>query len=274
MGDFMKKNKKLVQVRCVIGAFLFFLSVFLFQFVAASFGMLIYSMMGRDTQTATFIIFVSMLAAMFSIVWFGYWYHSLRFRIEKFSYRKVFSGPRVLAMIGIGIGGCVSISILLSLLNQFFPSWLQGYENNMSLFSESNQVLTMMYTLLIAPVSEELVFRGVIMNRFCMGFSFLTANVLQAALFGLFHMNLVQGLYAFILGMVLGLIWLMTETIFASMAVHMLFNTTNVILQWIFPEGKPISTSFLYTIFLLSILFFTAGLWYTIRKCLIEEENR
>lgn len=272
-GSDMEENKKLVQVRCTITALSFFLSIYLLQCVAVLFGILIFQVMGMDTKSNTFIIFVSMLGALFSLAWCGYWYEGYRTRSEDFSYRKAFSGARILALSGIGVGGCVSISILLTLLHQIVPSWFENYQDTMSNFTQGNQILTILYVLLIGPVSEEIIFRGVIMNRLCQGFPFMAANLVQAALFGVYHKNLVQAIYAFVLGFVFGMVWLMTETIVASIGVHILFNATNVLLQQIFPVGKPVSLALFYMVFLLCVLLFSAGLWYTIRNCFIEEDK-
>lgn len=48
-------------------------------------------------------------------------------------------------------------------------------------------------TVILAPVVEELVFRGLTLRLLRRsGFSFLVANIIQAVLFGCYHMNLVQ----------------------------------------------------------------------------------
>ncbi|MCH5267057.1 MAG: CPBP family intramembrane metalloprotease [Lachnospiraceae bacterium] len=271
----MEENKKLVQVRSIFGAILLFLSVFLLQIVAAFIGMLICIGMRIevDPQNKTYIIFLSMLSALLSLGWCAYWYRRFRCHSEDFSYRKAFGGARIPALIGLGMGGCVCISIFLTLLQQIFPSWFESYQDTMSNLTQSSTVLAMLYALLIGPLSEEVIFRGAIMNQLSGGFSFWLTNFIQAIFFGIYHMNLVQGLYAFALGLVLGLVWLMTETIAATIAVHILFNSTNVILQQIFPEDKPISVLVISIIFLLSVLFFSAGLWYTIYDCHIKNRN-
>ena len=50
------------------------------------------------------------------------------------------------------------------------------------------------------------------------------ANVLQALFFGFFHMNIVQGLYAFLGGLAMGYIAHQYRTIKASILFHFFFN--------------------------------------------------
>ena len=53
---------------------------------------------------------------------------------------------------------------------------------------------------LIAPVAEELLFRGIIYNCFRRYLKLFSAMIVAAVLFGVYHGNSVQGIYAFSLG--------------------------------------------------------------------------
>ncbi len=77
---------------------------------------------------------------------------------------------------------------------------------------------------IVAPVSEELLFRQVIYKRL-RGISPVWAAVLiSALLFGFYHGNLVQGIYAFIMGCLLALVYEWTGSFAASVLFHMLAN--------------------------------------------------
>ena len=49
-------------------------------------------------------------------------------------------------------------------------------------------------------------------------------NILQALFFGIAHLNLVQGSYAFLIGLLAGYLVLRCRSIWAGIAFHMLFN--------------------------------------------------
>lgn len=53
---------------------------------------------------------------------------------------------------------------------------------------------------ILSPFVEEIVFRGVIYNRMKRCFTIKQAVILSALLFGVYHGNLVQGLYGFLIG--------------------------------------------------------------------------
>ena len=56
------------------------------------------------------------------------------------------------------------------------------------------------------------------------GMHWILANVVQAVLFGVFHQNLVQGIYAALLGVALGFVAHRYNTLAASMLMHMFYN--------------------------------------------------
>lgn len=64
---------------------------------------------------------------------------------------------------------------------------------------------------------------------------FALANLMQAALFGLFHLNWIQGIYAFALGIVLGYVCERGGSIYYSMGLHLLFNLWGT-LSGFFPD--------------------------------------
>lgn len=85
--------------------------------------------------------------------------------------------------------------------------------------------LSTVITLVIAPVFEELLFRGLMLKTAAwVKLPFWAANLLQAFVFGLFHMNWIQGIYAFGLGLVLGGCYRWYGVIAAPILLHGIFN--------------------------------------------------
>lgn len=77
--------------------------------------------------------------------------------------------------------------------------------------------------VICAPIMEELLFRKAIIDRtahFGEGLSLLFSGLL----FGLFHGNLVQFSYAFLIGMLFGFLYIKTRNIFYSIALHVGVN--------------------------------------------------
>ncbi|MDC1105407.1 type II CAAX endopeptidase family protein [Prolixibacteraceae bacterium] len=92
--------------------------------------------------------------------------------------------------------------------------------------------------VLIGPLIEELIFRGVIMNGFLRNYSKTKAIIVSALLFGFFHMNPWQFIPATLLGVMVGILRVQTGSIWAAIAGHSIHNGL-VYLSIVF--WKPIS---------------------------------
>lgn len=87
-----------------------------------------------------------------------------------------------------------------ALLNQCGFSIMEQIE---SASSESTTFSMLLYASFLGPVAEELVFRGFLL-RSLEKYGKLFAIVTSAILFGLFHVNFIQGIFAFAVGIILG----------------------------------------------------------------------
>lgn len=137
----------------------------------------------------------------------------------------------------VGLDGCVLItmftfgmihvtSIILAIVAQALPDAMDNYQNlieNSGLTEYS--LMWVLSTLILPPLVEELIFRGLIQKYLeRAGMHWILANVVQAVLFGVFHQNLVQGIYAALLGFALGFVAYRYNTLAASMLMHMFYN--------------------------------------------------
>jgi len=245
-----EENWKIVRNRVCIRALLIFLGVILMQMLAymvCVVGMTVSALlMGEDGMTklaglanaeelGKFMVWVSLVSALFSMIWCGILYKKSPWREKPFDYRKAFCMRNFLAICGTGVGGCTVLTMFLSFLAMMVPQAFSAYNAIMENLTDTSMGVTLIYVLIIGPASEELIFRGAILDRFYLAFPFLLANVLQAVLFGVYHMNLIQGVYAFCLGFVLGVIRQVTGSILASVLTHILFNSTSFGLDLLFP---------------------------------------
>lgn len=277
-----------VQVSKCIRVILIFIGIILMQLLAYMICVLGFAgyqlVMGMEIPEAmqklsdymsdsgsSLLMWVSAVSASLCMVWCGVLYRKSDWRESPFSYKKAFSIKNLLGLVGVGFGACVVTTVFLSFLVVLFPDAFSSYQELMSHIDYESSLITIPYVLLIGPASEEIIFRGAIMDRFRIAFPFWLANILQAALFGLYHMNLVQGLYAFGLGMALGLIGRVTGTIFASMLTHIIFNTTSWLMGICFDGTGTYEEAVLLVILLVALISLTAGLRYYLR---MEKKQR
>ena len=80
----------------------------------------------------------------------------------------------------------------------------------------------------LAPLAEEVAFRGVIFSWLRRRLSFLPAAILQALPFGLLHIQLEHVLYATLLGAMLALARERGRSLWVPVAIHVVINTVAV----------------------------------------------
>lgn len=93
--------------------------------------------------------------------------------------------------------------------------------------------LVMIAYSVIAPITEEFLFRGGIYSRFKKVMPVPVAIVLTALIFGVYHGNLQQGLYAFVMGLLITYSYEKGKNIVYPIVFHAAANMTVSILHMI-----------------------------------------
>ncbi len=128
-----------------------------------------------------------------------------------------------------GILSCLSASILVTLssVSQVSEGYSQATE---SVFSQP-VILQFIAVGFVMPVVEEVMFRGLIYNRMKDYMKANLALVLSAALFGIYHGNLIQGVYGFVMGILMVFVYEKYQTLAAPVICHIGANLVTLILQ-------------------------------------------
>ncbi|WP_298844321.1 CPBP family intramembrane glutamic endopeptidase [Clostridium sp.] len=85
-------------------------------------------------------------------------------------------------------------------------------------------IILIISVIIIAPIYEEIIFRGILLKGMSKKINPAIAIVISALLFGIVHMNIPQGVNAFLLGLVLGFIYLSSKSIYLSIFAHFINN--------------------------------------------------
>ncbi len=120
----------------------------------------------------------------------------------------------------------------------FFPTDIGGYDEVVQSLESGSTWQRFLIIGLLAPLVEELCFRGLTLNRFLRVMPPVGAIFIQAALFGLIHLNAVQGSYAFLLGLFLGWLTYRSRAVWPSVLCHVFFNAGNIALS-LYAETLP-----------------------------------
>lgn len=147
------------------------------------------------------------------------------------------------------VGGILFCNALSGFI--ILPDWLKS-----DFTALSHSVLGIFCIALLAPWVEELLFRGVILQRLNRGRkSPWRGIVISALVFGLIHVNPAQVFFAFLMGLVLGWITVQTHSLVPAIVGHVLNNSLSVA-ELVAIDGSHKVTD--YTILPISTLLMTA----------------
>ncbi len=124
----------------------------------------------------------------------------------------------------------ISSSIAGNLLLGFTPlaSWFPAVEEAVGEIADAGFWLQLIGVCLIIPVAEELVFRGIGYLSLRDEMKAVPAAIFSATFFGLFHGNVVQGIYAAGLGLLLAFVMEKYRSLTAAWLVHAAMNIGSV----------------------------------------------
>lgn len=120
-----------------------------------------------------------------------------------------------------------AVTLVMSLLPE---AWLESYIDASAALTQDD-VFTILATVVLAPITEEVIFRGLIFSRLERAMPGWLAAVLSALAFGLCHGQPVWMAYAFVLGLVFAFLRLRTGSILPSMLAHFIFNGISPVAQ-------------------------------------------
>ena len=117
--------------------------------------------------------------------------------------------------------------------------------------------------VIVAPIFEELIMRGVILDGFLKRYNPQKAILYSSIIFGLIHLNPWQFIDAFIGGLYIGWIYYRTRSIIPCIAIHV-FNNLVAFSMFLLPEenilmnNPVVENKFLYILFILltGVLFY------------------
>lgn len=143
---------------------------------------------------------------------------------------------------------CISLNgvITLSRIQEMFS----GFDEVADAIYGGNVWIQILGVGIIAPIAEELIFRGLAYKRLEQYSNWKVAMVVSSLFFGLYHMNLVQFLYATAMGLLMAYVYHKFHTIWAPIVFHCVANIISVLLVnvaflsnlWVLPYFEIIIT--------------------------------
>lgn len=157
------------------------------------------------------------------------------FRVELFKNTAL---PGILLAIGCGI----LLYFLLDkgldpVFERAFPASEESYQETLQALGKA-PLISLLQVCVLAPFIEEVLMRGYLFSGLSASCGIMTALLVSSLLFALLHFNMVQTLSAFICGIVLGLLYWQTGSIFCCILTHAGYNLVSYITMILPLYGK------------------------------------
>lgn len=143
-------------------------------------------------------------------------------KTERMYQRLPLKGTDYLLIILCGASLALASNNLISITP--LPYLFSGYEEVNDAIYGGSIVLQILGAGILGCIVEELSLRAITYNRMKHYWGRKTAIVFSAAVFGIYHLNVVQAVYAFILGLFFAWVYDRYETIWAPVTAHMSAN--------------------------------------------------
>lgn len=202
----------------------------------------------------------------------------LIYKIRKKNFKEelqIVKTAKVNLIIGItlGISAWLFNSGALSLVQEagLFKDNFSMMENLLAPLNQGNIFIALLTVGIIAPFTEEFMFRGVIFKTLNKNISILWTIIIQALFFGIFHGNLIQGTYATLLGLVFGYITYKTKSLWPSIIMHMINNSIATLSPYIL-KNVPDLTSILIGFVVFGAIGLITSLYFVKKKNISYED--
>ncbi len=135
------------------------------------------------------------------------------------------------AMVVLGFVMNIFVSVLLSAV-PFPDAWWEQYNSLASAIPSAPVWISLLSTVIVAPIVEETVMRGLFYNRLKRGMPMFAAMLISSWIFGLIHGTVIWVIYASLLGMLLVWIYEKYRSLTASIIFHLSFNLGGFLLGY------------------------------------------
>ncbi|MCR5746220.1 MAG: CPBP family intramembrane metalloprotease [Lachnospiraceae bacterium] len=137
--------------------------------------------------------------------------------------------PQILKylLIGAVCGLALNTLIMKSPLPEIFPYYVETTEKN--IYSVDIMYGIFLYCM-VSPLLEEILFRVFLYNFLYSKLGFYAASFLSSLVFAIFHMNMVQGVYGFIMALLICFLYNRDHNIYVPVSIHIGANTA----VWLF----------------------------------------
>ncbi len=138
-----------------------------------------------------------------------------------------------------GFASATAVSALITLLPEFILT--KSYHSSITrMYLGRDFLLTLVTIMFTAPVTEEIIFRGYMLNTLLERLPENIAITVSSVIFALLHGSFIWMLYAFLLGQILAKTSMKEDNIAYGVLLHIGFNSTSIV-NLLITESKSLN---------------------------------
>ena len=153
--------------------------------------------------------------------------------LERHTEYEPFNRKWLLILVPVGVGAAIGFNGLISLSG--IIKYSKSYQEIENIVYSGNIAIQLLASGVAAPLAEEFLFRGLLHKRIRHFLKPVPCMIISSAVFGLIPGNIVQFVYAFLIGMLLAYVYEIFKTIWAPVILHSAANTSAVLLTEFVP---------------------------------------
>ena len=183
-----------------------------------------------DTTQVSFV--ATLVSLIVAVIWYRKVYcRGYRLADLKATCRKCIK-PDILAGLFFAAVALYYITFFVVAIIDFVsPASMEKYNELMEDAGMNNvSAKVIILTVVLAPINEECIMRGIILTRLKKSMAPVLAILISAIYFGIFHLNVVQGIYAGVMGLFMAYVAYKYGSIIPSIIFHAMFNGFNFLL--------------------------------------------
>lgn len=181
-----------------------------------------------NMNVLSYIAMIVGYVILIPIFWYMYRKDLAQDQVMGYETRRKMQVPPVMygILIAAGAVSCLAASNMISMSGLVGSS--ENYAEAAGTLYSTGPVLELIGLGILAPIAEEFLFRGLVYRRFKEFNTVIWSMIWASLVFALLHGNMVQGIYAFIMGFLLCYVYERYQSLLAPVVMHMASNLVAV----------------------------------------------
>lgn len=216
--SYVKLAGKILALMIIYYAFQFFGGIIM-AVVALSQGI-------RDTARITnymnnnigYILIPSMIISL--LIYYLIYKNNEKNILERCNFKKIKLSYVLLIIVIL-----VSITAVIVGASEYVIKYFPSYDETADMIKGNmGSAVGIIALVVCAPIFEEILFRGLILSEIRQKANIIVTVIIQGIIFGIYHLNAFQSIYAAMLGIILGFICVRVNSVIGSIIGHITFN--------------------------------------------------